>query len=218
MTLPDPEQATPIARTVVHESDACQGNIAGWDCEDCEDDDCEHECHMPEPATLDRAAPEEGAEDRTALRDLLREVIRESHRSLFETGRPAADVVADAVLPIVEAALARARASCCEDGERTYAEIERHFQAALAELTQRAEQAEARLAEQDNAINWDTSCLSCAKLLDSCYVETIRAEQAEAAVERGRDLADRLRRDPAPLAAAYADRLDAALDRPKGTP
>jgi hypothetical protein len=45
---------------------------------------------------------------------------------------------------------------------------------------QRAEQAEARLAEQDSAITWGTSCLSCARVLDSCYAEHVRAEKAEA--------------------------------------
>ena len=42
--------AARTARIVIHESDACQGNITGWDCEDCEDDACEHECHDTEPA------------------------------------------------------------------------------------------------------------------------------------------------------------------------
>ncbi|MFF5261334.1 hypothetical protein ACFY4C_20520 [Actinomadura viridis] len=36
-------------RIVVHESDACQGNITDWDCGDCEDDACECECHLSEP-------------------------------------------------------------------------------------------------------------------------------------------------------------------------
>jgi hypothetical protein len=35
-------------------------------------------------------------------------------------------------------------------------------------------------AEYENAVNWMTECTSCARLLDSCYAETIRAEQAEA--------------------------------------
>jgi DNA repair exonuclease SbcCD ATPase subunit len=50
----------------------------------------------------------------------------------------------------------------------------------LDEALQRAEQAEARLAEQDSAITWGTSCLSCARVLDSCYAEHVRAEKAEA--------------------------------------
>jgi hypothetical protein len=39
-------------RIVVHESDACQGNITGWDCTDCDDDACEHECHFREPGDV----------------------------------------------------------------------------------------------------------------------------------------------------------------------
>jgi hypothetical protein len=38
----------------------------------------------------------------------------------------------------------------------------------------------AAYAEYENAVNWMTECTSCARLLDSCYAETIRAEQAEA--------------------------------------
>ncbi|MFI9331952.1 hypothetical protein ACIGZJ_30975 [Kitasatospora sp. NPDC052868] len=44
----------------------------------------------------------------------------------------------------------------------------------------RAGQAEARLRELEGALDWQTSCLSCARVLDSSYAETARAEQAEA--------------------------------------
>ena len=44
----------------------------------------------------------------------------------------------------------------------------------------RAEAAEARLGELENALSWETSCLSCARVLDSAYAETCRREQAEA--------------------------------------
>lgn len=56
----------------------------------------------------------------------------------------------------------------------------------------------ARLAEQENAINWETSCLSCARILDSCHAETTRAEQAEAERDRLRwELRDaEAQRDP----------------------
>jgi len=37
-----------------------------------------------------------------------------------------------------------------------------------------------KLAEHENAITWDTTCLSCAAVLDRAYAETSRAEQAEA--------------------------------------
>ena len=36
----------------------------------------------------------------------------------------------------------------------------------------------------NNAITWDTSCLNCSSLLDASYAETVRAEKAEAELER----------------------------------
>lgn len=39
-----------------------------------------------------------------------------------------------------------------------------------------------RLAELESAIDWQTSCTSCARLLDSGYAETVRAETAERAL------------------------------------
>lgn len=39
----------PEPHIVVHLSAACDGLIRCRSCEDCEDDDCEHECHFPEP-------------------------------------------------------------------------------------------------------------------------------------------------------------------------
>ena len=41
-----------------------------------------------------------------------------------------------------------------------------------------------RLAEHENAITWDTTCLACAATLDRAYAETCRAERAEAAVTK----------------------------------
>lgn len=43
------------------------------------------------------------------------------------------------------------------------------------------------LAEYENAITWGTSCLSCARILDSAYAETVRAERAEAKLSRIRE-------------------------------
>lgn len=37
-----------------------------------------------------------------------------------------------------------------------------------------------QLADYENRITWHTTCASCARTLDSCYAETMRAEQAEA--------------------------------------
>ena len=45
---------------------------------------------------------------------------------------------------------------------------------------ERAETAEERLLELENAVGWNTSCTSCSRVLDSAYAETVRAERAEA--------------------------------------
>lgn len=41
------------------------------------------------------------------------------------------------------------------------------------------EQLRAKVAEFDHIINWHTTCASCARILDSAYQETMRAEKAE---------------------------------------
>lgn len=48
------------------------------------------------------------------------------------------------------------------------------------------------IAVYENAITWNTSCLGCATLLDSCYGETTRREQAEAKLAAVADLARQL--------------------------
>ncbi|MFJ4932352.1 hypothetical protein ACIP8U_00575 [Streptomyces pseudovenezuelae] len=48
-----------------------------------------------------------------------------------------------------------------------------------------------RLHDYENRITWDTTCGSCARILDSAYAETVRAEQAEAALARIAALADK---------------------------
>lgn len=40
----------------------------------------------------------------------------------------------------------------------------------------------AEVLEYRNTITWETTCKGCAKLLDSCYAETVRAETAEKAL------------------------------------
>jgi hypothetical protein len=64
---------------------------------------------------------------------------------------------------------------------------------------ERAEQAEAQVAaltvevlDYRNAITWDTTCFNCAKLLDSSYAETVRAEKAEAERDELRVNAEKL--------------------------
>ena len=62
--------------------------------------------------------------------------------------------------------------------------------------------AEAKVAEYENAITWDTSCLSCAAVLDSSIKETERAETAE----RRRDQAEN-------RAALYREQVRSEHDR-----
>lgn len=51
---------------------------------------------------------------------------------------------------------------------------------ATPELAQRL----AHLADYENRITWETNCGEHARLLDSCYAETVRAEKAEAELRR----------------------------------
>ncbi|MFF7184680.1 hypothetical protein ACFZAR_05475 [Streptomyces sp. NPDC008222] len=84
--------------------------------------------------------------------------------------------------------------------------------AVLAELKRELD----ALAEYENTINWHTTCTSCARVLDSAHRETERAEQAEAAIARVRDLRDDLR---GITGARYiADALDTILVGPISDP
>jgi len=56
----------------------------------------------------------------------------------------------------------------------------RDLTAVLAKAQARAEAAEAKVLEYENAITWNTTCLSCSAVLDSAIAETFRREQAEA--------------------------------------
>ncbi|MFF2864546.1 hypothetical protein ACFVSX_32280 [Streptomyces rubiginosohelvolus] len=68
---------------------------------------------------------------------------------------------------------------------------------------------EERLADYENRINWHTTCASCARILDSAYAETVRAETAEAAVARVRQTVD-----AGPVGACCAHLIHAALNPP----
>jgi hypothetical protein len=48
------------------------------------------------------------------------------------------------------------------------------------EVDMRIGHAAVNYALTENAIGWNTSCTSCARLLDSAYAETVRREAAEA--------------------------------------
>jgi hypothetical protein len=70
------------------------------------------------------------------------------------------------------------------DADPLPAAIEGYVRAQVAALT-------AEVREYRNAITWNTTCVSCSKLLDSCYAETVRAEKAEA--ERDEHKSERYR-------------------------
>ena len=61
-----------------------------------------------------------------------------------------------------------------------------HADAVLTELKPELD----ALAEYEHTINWMTTCTSCARILDSAYAETMRAETAEAALARVHQVAD----------------------------
>ena len=51
-------------------------------------------------------------------------------------------------------------------------------------LLREVERLAAAVADYENGISWDTTCLNCAKLWDTCYGETCRADKAEAELAR----------------------------------
>lgn len=84
----------------------------------------------------------------------------------------------------------------------------------------------AALAEYENAITWHTTCLNCARVLDSCIRETGRAEKAEGAL---REVLARLLpvhasgkvigyEPPLPIKAAAVDRWRTVLDEERPEP
>lgn len=97
---------------------------------------------------------------------------------------PPTSPILDALMPVVESALARARASCCEDGDRTYGEMERH-------LTERAEQAERRHADSVNTAAWhlNRATQRALEMEQRALAAERERDDARAAVERVRELA-----------------------------
>ena len=95
------------------------------------------------------------------------------------------DAVLDAIQPELDALTALrqiARGYCPECGRGDAAPTVADWE----QQKQRADHAEAKVADYENRITWHTTCESCARLLDSGIRETERAEKAEAALERVR--------------------------------
>lgn len=63
-----------------------------------------------------------------------------------------------------------------------------------------------QLAELNGAISWDTSCLSCASVLDASYAATVRAEKAEAELARSDKFKEKWR-NQAEMATALVEQL-----------
>lgn len=68
---------------------------------------------------------------------------------------------------------------------------------AVSAERERAEAAEARLAELENAVTWNTSCTSCARVLDRSVADYERAEKAEGKLAR---ITGACRSIPSPIA------------------
>lgn len=60
-----------------------------------------------------------------------------------------------------------------------HADVHNASGAILAVRDRRLEQLTAKVADYENRINWHTTCGSCARVLDSAYRDTARADQAE---------------------------------------
>lgn len=69
-----------------------------------------------------------------------------------------------------------------------------------------------RIADYENRITWDTTCGSCARILDSSIRETERAERAEASVQRVTALHEQwVKAGPPPLGTSIARWWDKRL-------
>jgi bacterioferritin-associated ferredoxin len=104
--------------------------------------------------------------------------------------------------------------------EKRQAMAERDACLTEANRAREAEQAAlGRVAELEAVVTWDTTCGNCARLLDSSYTETVRAEQAEAAAQRVRAVAvpPRDTRFPQEYYDGWADALAAVRDATEET-
>lgn len=61
-----------------------------------------------------------------------------------------------------------------------------HNRPLLTELVAEVESLAVRVADYERGLNWGTTCLSCAKTLESSYTEYVRAGKAEAEVREAK--------------------------------
>jgi hypothetical protein len=117
----------------------------------------EHRCEQPEqsPRTTADNSPTSSDTADNSLRDQLQAAIESE---VYEF---------------------RERTMWWPEGEITK-EIARLATRGAMEIRDRElEELRAKVAEFDHIINWHTTCASCARILDSAYQETVRAEKAE---------------------------------------
>lgn len=110
------------------------------------------------------------------------------------------DCMADAVMAVRDGELERLREErdqAIAHDRQPYPTAWAYEQAckALHSWRERAETAEAKLAEVEDAITWGVSCTRHAELLTECRRQEERAEQAEAVVARVREVATAWRDD-----------------------
>lgn len=84
---------------------------------------------------------------------------------------------------------------------------------ALDELYDEIDRLRAKVAEFDHIINWHTTCASCARILDSSYQETMRAETAEAVIAQVQEVHAFAKRVVATSGPGPASAVQAVLDR-----
>lgn len=160
---------------------------------------------MPEPTA------------RTALRDRITGALLSGRCCTGHIPR-----VADAVLPVVEAALAeqtRRVETADADTWTVTVEVPLCLPVEMRHDLATAIATAVSAWEPDDRDGWDADVYGQPTTHDRQRAVQAERERDEAlaAVERVRELAARLRDDPAPLAVAYADRIEAALEQPKET-
>lgn len=87
---------------------------------------------------------------------------------------------------------------------------------ALAIAEDRAEAAEAKVAGYESAITWATSCIACARVLDSCIAETERRVLAEDALAAERERADAAVAEVSALGGRLGDAIRSAVKTERG--
>ncbi|MEU0940132.1 hypothetical protein [Embleya sp. NPDC005971] len=128
----------------------------------------------PPPADLD--------EPRHTASDINDDQLAALYRALDETRQEAATV--RAASEIYRTMHEQARDALNAHGRDDWPDIV----APIHALVDERDRLSARVAEYEAAIGFETTCLNCTRQTTAAYADTMRAERAEAAVQRVRDL------------------------------